>query len=155
MGISGCGSKGKPATSDSLSFESLPDSTAIASGVPLLSQFEPYRASDGSLRLRGRLNLPDSARIQITLKHPGENQPLIVTQTLVLAGGFDTAPVYVHGGNPPADNYVFEISSQFNRVWQPQQVLAATHNGLDLRGPGMRRGDHGEAVFRITLEKHL
>ena len=152
----GCGSRrGSPASDQSLTFETLPDTGALSQGRPLLSEFEPYRASDGALRVRGRLDLPDSTQVQIEVRRASTGEHLDLVQVSVVQGAFDSPPIFASGHAPPPDVYSFEFVSQFNPTWQSRQVLDATRYGLDLRGPGMRRGLHGEAVFRITLEKRL
>ncbi|MEO5619156.1 MAG: hypothetical protein ABIS67_15405 [Candidatus Eisenbacteria bacterium] len=154
--MSGCGGQ-KSAEQETLGFEfdSAPDSAALASGRPLLSEFEPYRASNGMLRVRGRFALPDGARLQISVKRRADGREVGREQVLLIAGGFDSPPIPSMGGRLPEDTYAFEISTQFNRVWQPENVLSATRSGLSLSGPGMRRGAHGEAIYRMTIEERL
>jgi len=149
----GCG-KSKPAEHETLEFETVPDTSAIARGQPLLTRFEPYRASDGAMRARGHLDLPDGTRIQLSVRR-ADGSELDRVQVDVAGGGFDTPPI-LDNGRPPAQGlYRFVVSTQFNSVWQPENVLSATRNGLDLRGPGVRRGAHGEAMFEIAMEKWL
>jgi len=149
----GCG-KAKPAEHETIEFESMPDSATLTQGKSLLTSFEPYRASDGALRARGRLDLPDGTRLQLSVKR-GDGIELGRVQLNLLGGGFDTPPIFDQGRVPPTDRYHFDLSVQFNRVWQPEQVLSATGNGLELRGPGMHRGNHGEAIFSTSLERRL
>jgi hypothetical protein len=149
----GCG-KSKPAEHETLEFESSPDTAAIARGKPLLTSFEPYRASDGAMRARGHLELPDGARIQVSIRR-ADGSELGRVQVHVLGRGFDTPPIFDNGRPPAQGDYHFVVSAQFNGAWQPENVLSETNNGLDLRGPGVRRGNHGEAMFEIAVEKRL
>jgi hypothetical protein len=154
--LAGCGSRGgRHATDEGLSFETLPDTGVLVQGRPLLTEFEPYRASDGALRVRGRLDLPESTQVQIEVRRRSTGQQLNLVQVSVVKGAFDSPPIFAAGKAPPPDVYSFAVTSQFNTTWQSRDVLEATRYGLDLRGPGMRRGPHGEAVFRIVLEKRL
>lgn len=156
LAISGCGGQ-KAAEQETLGFEfdSSPDSAAIAQGRPLLTDFEPYRASDGRMRVRGRFDLPDGARLQISVKRRADGREVAREQVLLVAGAFDSPPINSMGSVLPEDDYSFELSTEFNRVWQPENVLAATRSGLALSGPGMARGGHGEAIYRLTIEKRL
>jgi hypothetical protein len=152
--LAGCGKKEDEAPPP-LGFEfdtTAADTARLATGDALLTEFEPYRASNGALRARGRFALPDGARIQVSVRRDGAE--IGREQVLLRAGGFDTPP-FALGKQFPVDDYEFEISTQFNSVWQPAHVLAATRSGLALRGPGIRRGMQGEAVYRITMEKRL
>lgn len=156
LAIAGCGEK--PAhNADSLGFQfdPAPDSAAIARGEPLLREFEPYRASDGALRVRGRFALPDGARLEISVRRDSDGREMAREQVLLISGGFDTPPMPSQGGTLPEDRYRFEIRTEFNRVWQPENVIDATRSGLSLTGPGMGRGAHGEAIYRMTVEKTL
>ena len=156
FGISGCGGQ-KASEQETLGFEfdSAPDSAKLVKGRPLLSDFEPYRASNGMLRVRGRFALPDGAKLQISVRRRADGREVGREQVRIVAGGFDTPPFPSMGEKLPEDDYAFEISTQFNRVWQPENVLAATRSGLSLSGPGMRRGAQGEAIYRLTIEEHL
>jgi len=153
---SGCGGE-KPAEQEPLGFEfdAAPDSAAIARGRPLLTDFEPYRASNGALRVRGRFALPDGARLQISVRRAADDRELAREQVLLAGGGFDTPPLPSLGEALPEGDYRFELRTEFNRVWQPENVLAATRSGLALSGPGMGRGPLGEAIYRMTIEKRL
>ena len=149
----GCG-KAKPAEHETLEIESAPDSATLTQGKSILTSFEPYRASDGALRARGKLALPDGTRLQLSVKrHDGVEIGRV--QLDLRGGGFDTPPIFDQGRVPPTASYRFELSVQFNHVWQPDNVLAETGNGLTLRGPGVHRGNHGEAIFESTLERRL
>jgi len=156
LAIPGCGEK--PANdpeSLGFQFDPAPDSAALARGEPLLREFEPYRASDGAMRVRGRFALPDGARLEISVRRDSDGAELAREQVLLISGAFDTPPMPSQGGTLPEDQYRFEIRTEFNRVWQPQNVIDATRSGLSLTGPGMGRGAHGEAIYRMTVEKRL
>ena len=157
LALGGCGGH-KADTPQDLGFQfdsTAVDTAALVRGTPLLSRFEPYRASNGALRVRGRFALPDGARLQISLRRRADGREIGREQVLVVAGAFDTPPFLDHGKAFPEDDYQFEFSTQFNRVWQPENVLAATRSGLSLSGPGMRRGRLGEAIYRLTMEQRL
>lgn len=153
--VSGCGEK--PARQESLGFEfdSAPDSAKLVSGRPLLREFEPYRGDDGRLRVRGRFALPDGARLQISVRRSDDGREVGREQVRLLDQRFDSTPIPPIGPVLPEGAYRFVLSTEFNAIWQPANVLSATRNGLDLTGPGMRRGAHGEALYRMTLEQHL
>ena len=121
----------------------------------MLSEFEPYRASNGMLRVRGRFDLPDGALLQYSVKRRADGREVAREQVLLVAGGFDSPPMPSMGAKLPEDAYAFELSTEFNRVWQPEHVLTATRSGLALSGPGMGRGAHGEAIYRLSVEKRL
>lgn len=157
LALAGCGGK-KHDEPAALGFQfdtTATDTTKLTHGRSLLSGFEPYRASNGAIRVRGRFALADGARLQVSLRR-ADGTEIGREQVLLQGGGFDTPPFLAPGGRAfPAGRYEFEISTQFNAVWQPEKVLATTRNGLDLTGPGMRRGNNGEAIYRITMEQSL
>jgi len=158
LALAGCGGKKSEETTPPLGFEfdtTATDTATLARGEALLREFDPYRASNGAIRLRGKFGLPDGARLQVSLRR-ADGREIGREQVILQGGGFDTPPFLAPGGKafPPA-RYQFELSTQFNGVWQPQNVLDATRSGLDLRGPGMRRGMQGEAIYRLTMEKSL
>jgi hypothetical protein len=157
LALAGCGGK-KHDEAPPLGFEfdtTATDTTKLTQGRAILSAFQPYRASNGAIRVRGKLALPDGARLQVSLRRT-DGTEIGREQVLLQGGGFDTPPFLAPGGRAfPAGRYAFELSTQFNSVWQPENVLLRTRNGLDLTGPGMRRGNHGEAIFRITMEQSL
>lgn len=157
LALAGCGRKQEKVAPLGFQFDSTAvDTVALARGQGLLSDFEPYRASDGALRVRGRFALPDGARLQVSIRRRADGREVGREQVLIRGGGFDTPPFLAPDRRPLAtDDYQFELSTQFNGVWQPDKVLAATRSGLDLTGPGMRRGSMGEAIYRLTLERHL
>ncbi len=157
LALAGCGGK-KNAGPQSLGFEfdsTTTDTAKLAQGKPLLSDFEPYRASTGAIRVRGKFALPDGARLQVSVRR-ADGREVGREQVLLRGGGFDTPPFLGPDQHPlPPATYQFEISTQFNSVWQPANVLEATRSGLTLTGPGVRRGRLGEAEYRITMEKAL
>lgn len=157
LALSGCGGK-KHDEPPPLGFEfdtTATDTTKLTQGKALLSDFQPYRASNGAIRVRGKFALPDGARLQVSLRR-ADGAEIGREQVLLKGGGFDTPPFLAPGGRAfPSGRYAFEISTQFNAVWQPENVLAVTRSGLDLTGPGIRRGNNGEAIYRITMEQSL
>ena len=157
LALCGCG-KHKAGAPQELGFEfdsTATDTLALARGPALLTGFEPYRASNGAVRVRGRFALPDGARLQISLRRRADGREIGREQVFLVAGAFDTPPFLDHGKAFPEDDYQFELSTQFNRVWQHENVLTATRSGLALSGPGMRRGAQGEAIYRLTLQRRL
>jgi hypothetical protein len=154
--LAGCGKQASD-EHEALGFEfdSTADSASLARGRAILTEFEPYRASDGAMRARGRLEMPDGTRIQVSVRRRSDGREVGRTQVALQAGGhFDTPPLR-GPATAPTDDYRFEISVQFNRIWQPEQVLARTRSGLELSGPGMKRGAHGEAIFSLTTDARL
>lgn len=156
LALAGCGKKQEQPPPLGFEFDTTATDTAkLTHGQALLSDFQPYRASNGAIRVRGKFALPDGARLQVSLRG-ADGREIGREQVLLKGGGFDTPPFLAPGGRAfPAGRYQFELSTQFNTVWQPENVLAETRNGLDLTGPGMRRGNHGEAIYRITMEQGL
>ncbi len=157
LGAGGCGGE-KPAEQAGLGFQfddATPDSAALAKGRPLLREFEPYRASNGALRVRGRFDLPDGARLQVSVRRRADGRELAREQVVLISGAFDSPPIPGSGDPLPEDDYLFELRTEFNRVWQPDNVLDATRSGLALTGPGVGRGAQGEAIYRMTIEWRL
>ena len=156
LALAGCGKKHEEPPPLGFEFDTTAtDTTKLTHGQALLSEFQPYRASNGAIRVRGKFALPDGARLQVSLRR-ADGKEIGREQVLLKGGGFDTPPFLAPGGRAfPAARYQFELSTQFNSVWQPENVLAGTRNGLDLTGPGMRRGNNGEAIYRITMEQSL
>jgi hypothetical protein len=150
----GCG-RGKPARQP-LRFEDLGRDTAgLTRGRPLLDALEPYRMKNGVLRVRGAMNLPDGARIQLSIYRKDSNQMVSCVQFTVANHCFDSPPIIGPRGPLPVADYRFEVLVHFNSTWQPENVMRATHDGLALRGPGITRARSGEAAFFHSEERHL
>src|SRR5262245_55372451 len=70
LALAGCGGK-KNDEPPALGFEfdtTATDTTKLTHGRALLSDFEPYRSSNGAIRVRGKFALPDGARLQVSLR---------------------------------------------------------------------------------------
>jgi hypothetical protein len=150
--LAGC-SRPKPQASEGgLTFEKLADTVGLAQGDPLVSEFEPYRLSDGSMRIRGRLDFPNGTRVQIAIKSPAGGTSLAMAQVTVDNRQFETPPLMGPEGPLPVAKYRFEITSHFTSDWQDPGVLRATNDGRALRGPGITRTGRGGAAFYLVEE---
>ena len=151
--LAGCGrGDGGPSQHDNLTFEQLSDTSGLSAGEPIVQSLEAYRMTGGAMRVKGRARLPDGARIQVAIRHPGESSSLAMVRVSVQEGVFETPPIMSERGPLPPDRYVFEISAQFVPEWQPPEVLRATDQGRSLRGPGVTRTQRGGAMLWLTQE---
>jgi hypothetical protein len=155
IAIAGCGRSGARARSGDLSFESLSDTAGLAQGAPILDAIEPYRLPNGLVRVRGRVQLPDGTRLQISIVRKADHVMVSRLQVLIAQQRFDSPPVLGERGPIPQGDYAFELRAEFNDVWQSPAVMAATRGGRDLRGPGMTRDRAGEPVFVLTRDGRL
>lgn len=153
IALAGCG--GGSHQSSSLSFDTITDSTVLAGGKPILTTFEPYRMPSGAMRIRGTADLPDGARLQISIYRKATNEMSGRLQVILANRRFDSPPILGSTGPLPKDDYRFEVLAHFDDEWQPPAVLNGTNHGLDLRGPGIGRDRLGGAVFRLTREVNL
>lgn len=151
--LSGCGRKG--GQSAPLSFEELGDTTGLARGAPLLTEFEPYRLQGGAMRVRGRADLPDGTRLQVSVVRAATNETVKIVQVTLADGAFETAPFMGPRGPLPEDLYRFDLLAHFNSAWQTEEVLRATDGGRSLRGPGVTRGTAGQPAFLLHEEIRL
>lgn len=149
---SGCGRE-KP--SSELSFESLPDTTGLVQGDDILTQLEPYRMTNGAVRVKGRARLPDGTKLQVAIKEPGGRVSVAMTHVLVQDMQFDSPPLLGDRGPLPKGRYRFEVLAHFTADWQTAEVLRATGDGMRLRGPGMTRARDGRAALFLTREASL
>jgi hypothetical protein len=138
-----------------LSFESSSDTTGLSRGADVMASFEPYRMSNGALRARGRMRLPDSTKVEIAVMRPGGRTSVAMSHAFVLGGTFDSPPMLGDTGPLPHGAYHYEVRVHFNDDWQTPRVLRETDRGLALRGPGMTRARNGEAVLFLTREGTL
>ncbi len=150
--LAGCGRE-KPR--QELTFERLPDTTGLSAGAAILERFEPYRTSNGAVRVAGDVRLPDSTRLEIVIRAPGGAVSVAMSQVVVLGGKFDTPPMLGENGPLPEGEYRFELLSHFDADWQPARVLRATANGRGLHGPGITRARNGDAALFLTREGRL
>jgi hypothetical protein len=149
----GCGRR--QARDSALSFEELSDTTGLARGAPILTSFDPYRITGQALRVRGRADLPDGTRLQVSIVRVATGETVLVAQMTVEDGAFETAPLMSPRGPFPVDLYRFDVLAHFNPAWQPERVLRATHDGRSLRGPGITRNRGGQPAFFLREERRL
>src|SRR5690349_22945308 len=89
LALAGCGGK-KREEAPPLGFEfdtTATDTTKLTQGKALLSDFQPYRASNGAIRVRGKFALPDGARLQVSLRR-ADGKEIGREQVLLKGGGF-------------------------------------------------------------------
>lgn len=159
VALAGCGrheadrDAGKPVTLEEL--DAMRDTTGLSRGGAIVRRFEPYRMGNGLIRVRGELALPDGTVLQIALFRPGERWPITRVQFAVQDHRFDSPPIIGPHGPVPVGEYRFELMSFFDTEWQPAEVLRATDDGRDLRGPGITRDRQGRAAFSHTEDRHL
>ena len=153
IGPVGCSRR--PARDSTLSFEDLSDTTGLARGAPILTSFEPYRITGLALRVRGTASLPDGTRLQVSIVRVATDETILVAQMTVEDKAFETEPLMGSRGPLPVDLYRFDVLAHFNPIWQPEQVLRATHDGRSLRGPGITRGKGGQPAFFLREERRL
>lgn len=153
IALAGCG--GGSHRSSSLSFDTITDSTVLASGKSTLTTFEPYRMANGAMRIRGTADFPDGTRLQVSIYRKATNEMSGRLQVILADKRFDSPPIIGAVGPLPKDDYRFEVLAHFDPDWQPPAVMNATHDGLDLRGPGITRDRLGRAAFRLTREARL
>jgi len=147
--VSACGRAGERHSTTSLSFETLSDTAGLERGTPLLVSFEPYRLSNGLVRVRGAANFPDGTRLQISIVRESDHVPVMRLQTPVEGGRFDSPPVMGERGPIAEGDYAFDVLARFDDDWQPPQVLIASDQGRALHGPGMGRDRLGVPVFHV------
>ncbi len=152
--LAGCGRGGSQRATE-LSFEQLADTTGITRGAPVLTAFEPYRMTNGAMRVRGTVEFPDRTRMEISIYRKRTAELVGRVQFVIQNRRFDSPPVLGRGGQLPADDYRFELLTHFNSAWQPPSVMSATGNGTRLHGPGIRRDRLGQAAFLLTREARL
>jgi hypothetical protein len=157
--VAGCGRRDhhgetrEPVTLEEL--DALRDTTGLSNGGPIVKRFEPYRLGNGLIRARGELALPEGTVLQLALYRPGDRWPVARTQFTLERGRFDAPPMLGPRGPLPVGEYRFELVTFFDAQWQPAEVLRATHDGRDLRGPGITRDGQGRAAFSHTEAHRL
>lgn len=151
--LSGCGRRAEQGAP--LSFEELSDTTGLTRGAPLLTAFEPHRLQGGAMRVRGRADLPDGTRLQVSVVRAATDETVQVVQVTMEGGAFETAPFMGPRGPLPEDLYRFDVLAHFSPAWQPEHVLRATDGGRSLRGPGVTRATAGQPVFFLHEEVRL
>lgn len=152
VAIGGC-AREKPV--EELTFETSPDTTGLSEGADVLQAFEPYRMSNGAMRVRGRMRLPDGTRASIAVR-TAEGEPTVTMAHVTVEGGaFDSPPLIGERGPLPKRTYRFEVTVHFTPDWQTAEVLRATGDGRALRGPGITRGRDGRAALFLIREATL
>lgn len=150
----GCGGD-RASEEQPLTLEELRDTTGLAAGRPLIRTFEPYRVGNGVLRVRGQVDFPDGTRIQVSIHEREGGRMVKRFQVVVRNRKFDSPPLIGARGPLPVADYRFEVLAHFNEAWQTPEVLRGTDDGHSLRGPGITRGNQGEAVFRLVEEARI
>jgi hypothetical protein len=153
--VSSCGRAGEHHPASSLSFETLSDTAGLQRGTPLLVSFEPYRLSNGLVRVRGAATFPDGTRLQITIENAADQKLVMRVEAPVVGGHFDSPPVMGERGPIAEGNYAFDVLARFDDDWQPPQVMIASDRGLALHGPGMGRDRIGVPVFHAVRQGRL
>lgn len=148
--LAGCG--GETKQPQSLTFEQLPDTAGLSRGRAIVDSLTIERMDGGALRVRGLANLPDGTRLQVAIRPAGGGSTLAMTQVLVHAGRFESAPLAGDLGPLPPDQYRFEVVAHFTPDWQAADVLRATNEGRTLRGPGITRSKQGDAALYLVEE---
>ena len=149
----GCGRGGRHGGgSQDLTFENLPDTSALASGAPLVEDFEVIRLANGTLQVHGRSRLPEGTRLRVGILEPGGRTTLAMTQASVHGSRFISPLLIGDTGPLPVARYRFELLARFTPDWQPPDVMRATDAGRMLRGPGITRTRLGEPTFYLEEE---
>jgi hypothetical protein len=152
LALAACG-RDKPASE--LTFESLPDTTGLTDGLPVVQEFEPYRMANGAVRVKGRVRVPDGTLLQVAIKQPGGRVSVAMAQVRVQGHTFDTPPLLGENGPLPKGDYRFELLSHFTPLWQGAEGAGALRAGPSLRGPGITRARDGAAALFLVKEGRL
>lgn len=152
LGLAGCQRK---APEPELTFESSTDTTGLSQGADVMASFEPYRMDNGAVRVRGRMRLPDSTKVEIRIERPDRPIAVAMAHADVLGGQFDSPPMLGDGGPLPHGEYRYHVRVIFDDAWQPARVLRETANGTTLRGPGMTRARNGGAMLALERKGTL
>jgi len=150
----GCGGRAEKRDTE-LTFEQLPDTSGLSAGPAILERFEPYRMSNGAVRVAGRVRLPDGTKLQIAIRQPGGGAAVAMAQVFVRSAQFDTPPLLGERGPLPEGAYRFELLGHFDSLWQTRDVMRAMDRGVNLRGPGITRARDGSAALFLTREARL
>lgn len=152
--LTGCSGRHEP-EDQPLTFEERRDTTGLSAGAPLLTRVEPYREPNDALRVRGRLNLPNGTRVELSI-YRGDNPEMVYRLHVIVRNGRFESPPVLPGGKPLSPGrYRFEYFTLFNPAWQTPEVLRATSDGRALRGPGVTRDQAGGAAFFLVEERTL
>jgi hypothetical protein len=147
--LGGCG---RSHPGQQLTFEHLPDTTGVGAGPAILESLEPSRMANGTVRVHGRIRLPDSTRVQVAIRKPGGVVSVAMAHVWVIGGAFDTPPLLGDTGPLPHGRYRFEVSTHFNADWQNARVLRET---AALHGTGMTRARNGDPTLLLSQEGSL
>ncbi len=151
--LASCGGEKKPASD--LTFETLPDTTGLGNGAPVLEGFEPYRMANGAVGVKGHARLPDGTRLQIAIKEPKGEVSVAMAHVYVQGGQFDSPPLIGATGPLPKGPYRFEVLAHFRPDQQAPEVLRAVKDGAALRGPGITRASDGRIALYLVQEARL
>lgn len=154
LALAGCGDK-RARDPEPLTFEERLDTTGLTRGVLLLTAVEPYRMPNGALRVRGTLDFPDGARLQISIHRRPTGEMVGRVHVYVNHGRFDSPPILGPAGPLPRADYRFEFVTHFTDLWQTPDVLRRTRQGYRLRGPGITRDRMGQVSFLLTRDVTL
>lgn len=154
LALAGCGEK-RAREPEPLTFEERLDTTGLTHGAPLLTAVEPYRMPNGAIRVRGTLDFPDGARLQISIRRRATAEMVGRMHVYVNDGHFDSPPLLGPAGPLPRDDYRFEFLTYFTDVWQTPEVMRRTRDGARLRGPGVTRDRMGQPSFYLVREMTL
>src|SRR5262245_29602601 len=126
----GCGGHAEKAEQE-LTFEKLPDTTGLSAGPAVLERFEPYRMSNGAVRVSGRVRLPDGTKLQSAMKQPRGRASVAMAQVFVRSAQFATPPLLGEHGPLPEGDYRFELLGHFDSLWQSPDVMRAMDGGVN------------------------
>jgi hypothetical protein len=110
---------------------------------------------NGAVRVRGRMRLPDSTKVEIRIERPDRPIAVAMAHAEVLGGQFDSPPMLGEAGPLPHGAYRYQVRVIFDEAWQPLRVLHETASGASLRGPGMTRTREGGAMLALEREGTL
>jgi len=154
LAVTGCGRRHEEPASE-LRFQLPTDTTGLSRGDALLTRIESTRMPGGAVRLHGTVGFPDGVRLQISIVRKETSEMLARVQVVTAEHRFESTPILPEGGPVPHGVYRVEMLSLFNPAWQTPEVLHRTHDGRDLRGPGITRDPLGDASFFLVEELTL
>ncbi len=150
--LAACGSE---PPREELTLERMPGTPGPAARAPVLETLEPYRMTNGAVRVKGRVRLPDGALLQIAVKEPGGTTSVAMAQVRVAGRAFDTPPLLGERGPLPRGSYRFEVLAHLTEEWQGAEVMRALAAGGPLEGPGITRARDGRAALYVVKEGAL
>jgi hypothetical protein len=151
--LAGCGGGDRDASS--LEFIEIGDSAETGRGRPLLTGLEPYRMENGAVRVRGRIDMPDRTRLQVSIERSDTREIVGRVQVRIVDRAFDTPPILGPSGPLPKGRYRVEAYTLFNPVWQEPDVMRKTDDGRRIKGVGMTLDQAGDPGYRVVVERDL